>query len=170
MTIQHILRLRTRLHKSLRRVFKHAIMRVDEDIQMGETSDNDDDLRSELNDDDDDERVGSMEPLRVGGEAAVAAVLERRARCPGDRTHTHTRTCTNFCWLNTHIYTPTHGPVDLRSGASRPDVRRRAEQDERMSGVVFAGSQSQTDPRSERHACTIRSLPLFMCLSLNHNG
>lgn len=49
MTIQHILRLRTRLHKSLRRVFKHAIMRVDEDIQMGETSDNDDDLRSELN-------------------------------------------------------------------------------------------------------------------------
>ena len=49
MTIQHILRLRTRLHKSLRRVFKHAIMRVDKDIQMGETSDNDDDLRSELN-------------------------------------------------------------------------------------------------------------------------
>jgi hypothetical protein len=46
-------------------------MRVDEDIQMGETSDNDDDLRSELNDDDDDERVGSMEPLRVGGEAPV---------------------------------------------------------------------------------------------------
>ena len=79
---------------------------------MGETSDNDDDLRSELNDDDDDERVGSMEPLRVGGEAAVAAVLARRARCPGDRTHTHTRTCTSFCWLNTHIYTttPTHGP------------------------------------------------------------
>ena len=33
----------------MRRVFKHAIMRVDEDIQMGETSDNDDDLRSELN-------------------------------------------------------------------------------------------------------------------------
>ena len=33
----------------MRRVFKHAIVGVDEDIQMGETSDNDDDLRSELN-------------------------------------------------------------------------------------------------------------------------
>ena len=34
---------------------------------MGETSDNDDDLRSELNDDDDDERVGSMEPFAAWG-------------------------------------------------------------------------------------------------------
>ena len=74
-------------------------MRVDEDIQMGETSDNDDDLRSELNDDDDDERVGSMEPLRVGGEAAVAAGLARRARAD----------------LVT-APTPTHGPARTSAG------------------------------------------------------
>lgn len=98
MTIQHILRLRTRLHKSLRRVFKHAIMRVDEDIQMGETSDNDDDLRSELNDDDDDERVGSMEPLRVE--------VRRRLLLAWQDVHAALVTAP----------TPTHGPARTSAG------------------------------------------------------
>ena len=97
MTIQHILRLRTRLHKSLRRVFKHAIMRVDKDIQMGETSDNDDDLRSELHDDDD-EQVGSMEPLRVG--------VRRRLLLAWQDVHAALVTAP----------TPTHGPARASAG------------------------------------------------------